>query len=265
MRRTQEDGVDKPRTALITGASAGIGKAFADALAAGGVNLVLVARRADRLQQAAQALREAHGIDVATISADLSDPTAPVRIHEETESRGLVIDYLINNAGVAGPDLLEPDNWQANAGFHQLMMIAPAHLCHLYVPAMRARRWGRIVNVASVAARIPRAGGCNYGPAKAFLVALSEELSLTLKAEGIKVCALCPGFTHTEFHNEGSAAELKANTPAFAWYEAETVVKEGLRALERGRSVYVSGRMYRWMDPFFQSVWTRRLFKIAAS
>ncbi|NIP16216.1 MAG: SDR family NAD(P)-dependent oxidoreductase [Pseudomonadales bacterium] len=256
--------MEKHRTALVTGASAGIGKAFADALAEDGVNLVLVARRADRLEQAASSLRAAHGIEVTTITADLSDPAAPVRIFEETQRQGLMVDYLINNAGVAGPDLLAPDTWQANAEFHQLMMIAPAHLCHLYVPAMRARRWGRIVNVASVAARIPRAGGCNYGPAKAYLVALSEELALTLKPEGIKVCALCPGFTHTEFHNEGPAAELKASTPSFVWYETETVVREGLRALERGRSVYVSGRLYRWIDPLFQSVWTRRLFKVPA-
>ncbi|MFV2090446.1 MAG: SDR family NAD(P)-dependent oxidoreductase [Pseudomonadales bacterium] len=253
------------RTALITGASAGLGKVFADQLAAAGTNLVLVARRLEKLESAATELRERHRVTVNCIQADLADPEAPQRIYDATRNLGLTIDYLINNAGSGGPDLLNTRDFSEQRAFLELMMISVAQMCHLFVPGMKERAWGRVVNVSSVSARIPRAGGCNYGPSKAYLVALSEELSLTLRSHGIKVCALCPGFTHTDFHNEGDLKAMKKSSASIIWYDAETVVREGLTALERGKSVYVSGRLYRWLDPLFQSVWTRGLFKISAA
>ncbi|MCZ6644042.1 MAG: SDR family NAD(P)-dependent oxidoreductase [Gammaproteobacteria bacterium] len=253
------------RTALVTGASAGLGKAFANELGSLGTNLVLVARRLEKLETVACELRERHSVLVSCIPADLADPEAPLRIFEATQNQGLIIDYLINNAGSGGPDLLNTRDWSELRAYLELMMISAAQMCHLFVPGMKDRGWGRVINVSSVSARIPRAGGCNYGPSKAYLVALSEELSLTLGKRGIKVCALCPGFTHTDFHDEGELKSMKENSPSILWYEAETVVREGLAALERGKSVYVSGRLYRWLDPFFQSVWTRRLFKISAA
>ena len=253
------------RTALITGASAGLGRAFANELGSSGTNLVLVARRLEKLETVARELRERHSVSVTCIPADLADPEAPLRIYEATLNQGLTIDYLINNAGSGGPDLLNNRDWSELRAYLELMMISVAQMCHLFVPGMKVRAWGRVINVSSVSARIPRAGGCNYGPSKAYLVALSEELSLTLGKHGIKVCALCPGFTHTDFHNEGELKSMKENSAAVLWYEAETVVREGLAALERGKSVYISGRLYRWLDPFFQSVWTRRMFKIGAA
>ena len=160
--------------------------------------------------------------------------------------------------------MLHDRDWADHDKFFQLMMLSAAQLCHLFIPAMRERGFGRVINIASVAGRIPRAGGCNYGPSKAYLIALSEDLSLTLHGTGVKVCALCPGYTHTDFHSTAGLQAMKDGMPEFVWYPAEVVVREGLKAVERGKPVYLSGRLYRLLDPFLQSVFTRRLFRIAA-
>jgi len=254
---------DSGKTALITGATAGLGKEFARQLAATNYNLVLVARTAADLESTAAELGREFRVEVTVIAADLSRQEAPVQIYAETSARGLDIDFLINNAGIAGPDLLLDRDWQEQEDFFRLMMLSIAQLCHLYIPAMCERGFGRVINVASVAGRIPRGGNCNYGPSKAWVIAMSEELALTVAADGVKVCALCPGFTHTEFHQRAGLMDMKNSMPKWLWYDAATVVREGLRALEKGRSVYSSGRLYRWLDPLFQSVFTRRLFKLA--
>ena len=249
------------RSALITGSSAGLGAEFARQLAAMDYDLVLVARREDRLRALAQQLQDRQGIECHIITADLSDPAAPQRLFDELQARGLQVDYLVNNAGIAGPDLLEDRDWDEHRDFYQLMMTSVAQLCHLLVPPMRERGFGRVINIASVAARLPRADGCNYSPSKAYVVALSEALAVALKGSGVNVCALCPGFTHTEFHETAGLADMKDALPGWLWYSAETVVADGIRAVEAGKPVCISGRLYRWLDPLFQSVWTRRLFR----
>lgn len=249
------------RTALITGASAGLGAEFARQLGAKGYNLILVARRLEKLEALANELQQSHGIACEAISCDLVDPAAPQALYDEIQVRGLQVDYLVNNAGIAGPNLLEERHWQAHSDFFQLMMISVAHLCHLFVPAMRQRGFGRVINVASVAGRIPRADGCNYGPSKAYLIALSEALAITLEDTGVHACALCPGFTHTDFHEAAGLQDMKSSMPKWLWYPASTVVAEGLKAVEKGKPICISGRIYRWLDPFVQSVFTRRLFR----
>ena len=251
-------------TALITGASAGLGAEFARQLAAKGLRLVLVARREDRLQAQAELLRAEFGVDCEWISADLSDSAAGALIEKTLLDRDISVDYLINNAGIAGPDLLQDRDWQAQREFYQLMMTSVAELCHRFIPAMVERGFGRVINIASVAGRIPRSGGCNYGPSKTYPVALSEELNLTLSAQGVNVCALCPGFTHTDFHETAGLGPMKAKMPKWLWYGANVVVSDGLKAVERGKSIAISGRLYRVIDPFLQSVWTRRFFRIKA-
>jgi short-subunit dehydrogenase len=250
--------------AVITGASAGLGAEFSKQLAAKGLNLVLIARRLEKLEQAAEELSSAYGIDVKVMAADLTQSDAPSSIHQFCESENITVSWLVNNAGVAGEDLITERDWNKHASFYQLMMTSVAHLCHLFAPAMIANKEGHILNVASVAGRIPRSGGCNYGPSKAYIVALSEDLALTLAPHGVKVSALCPGYTHTDFHETAGLSEMKAKMPKWLWYDASTVVSEGIRALESGKSVYVSGRLYRWIDPILQSVWTRRFFKVPA-
>jgi short-subunit dehydrogenase len=248
------------RTALITGASAGLGKEFARQLAAKGYNLVLVSRTQADLEATAAPLRQEFGLDVYTIPADLAEAATPRLLQQDLQEKGIQIDFLVNNAGIAGPDLLEDRDWALQAAFFQLMTLSIAELCHLFIPDMRERGFGRVINVASVAGRLPSSGACNYGPSKAWVIALSEELALTVAADGVNVCALCPGFTHTEFHQRAGLMEMKNSLPGWLWYSAETVVGEGLAAVERGKRVYVSGRLYRWLDPLFQSVFTRRFF-----
>ncbi len=249
------------RTALITGASAGLGVEFARQLAATGHDLLLVARRKEKLDAVAEDLARSHGIGVQTFGADLSDPAAPREIFEFTRSQDLAIDVLVNNAGSAGPNLLEEEDWAPQAAFLELMMISVPHMCHYFIPPMRERGFGRVLNVASFAARIPRAAGAHYGPAKAYLVALTEELALILAGTGVHASVLCPGFTHTDFHEVAGLAEMKSALPDFLWYDAETVVREGLAALEKDKPIMISGRIYRWLDPFAQSVFFRPLIK----
>ena len=250
--------------ALITGASAGLGAEFAGQLAAMGQNLILVARREDRLQALAAGLTEQHGVTCQIIVADLNDKDAGKQIADTCQSGGWTVNWLVNNAGVAGPDLLQDRDWAAQQTFFQLMMLSVADLCHRFIPGMVDRGYGRVINVASVAARVPRSGGCNYGPAKAYLVALSEELNLTVAAMGVHVSAICPGFTHTDFHETAGLMEMKNNMAKWLWYDADVVVRDAIRGVEATKPVVVSGRLYRWLDPIFQSVWTRRLLRIKA-
>lgn len=252
------------RTALITGASAGLGAEFARQLAARGDHLILVARRRERLEALAGELEQAHGITVHVLTADLADPASPQQLFDEVAQLGLQVDVLVNNAGAAGPDLLAERDWVAQAAFHQLMMGSVAHLCHLFLPPMQERGYGRVVNVASMAGRLTRKAGGNYGPTKAYVIALSEELALMVREDGVNVSALCPGFTHTEFHAEGGAAQMKRKLPAWIWYDADVVVREGLQAVEAGRSLQISGRLYRIADQLVRTPLLRPFLALAA-
>src|SRR5215468_3963777 len=250
--------------ALVTGASAGLGVEFARQLASRGLDLLLVARREERLKTLAAELAAAHGVHVDVFAADLAERGAPARIEGFVADRGIRIDWLVNNAGIAGPDLLEERDWDEQARFFELMMISVAQMCHRFIPGMRERAFGRVINVSSFAGRLARPAGANYGPAKAYLVALSEELALELRGTDVRICALCPGFTHTEFHEAAGLMEMKRGLPGFLWYDAETVVREGIAAVERGAPIWISGRLYRWLDPLAQSVWLRPLLKALA-
>ncbi|MFU8815875.1 MAG: SDR family NAD(P)-dependent oxidoreductase [Pseudomonadales bacterium] len=249
------------RTALITGASAGLGVEFARQLAARGFDLVLVARRQSKLDEVADAIRQQHDVAVTVLQADLADPDAPQALQRALTERQIHVDYLVNNAGAAGPDLLDERDWEAQRRYQELMINSVAHMCHLFVPAMRERGWGRVINVSSMSGRLARAGDINYGPAKAYVIALSEALSVTLRKTGVHVCALCPGFTHTDFHEVAGMLDMKRQTPKFLWYDADVVVREGIKAVERGTPIRASGRLYRWLDPLFQARLTRRLFR----
>ncbi len=231
--------------ALVTGASAGIGAEFARQLAARDCDLVLTARREDRMQALASELRTTRGIDVQVIPDDLADPAAPARIAAAAASRGPV-DILINNAGYGVPGRYDRVDWGTHARFMQVLVTAPLELCHRLLPAMRERGFGRIVNVASLAGLVPATpGNTLYGPAKAFLMRVSQALALENRAHGVHVCALCPGFTHSEFHDISQARALVSGLPRWMWMDAPEVVRAGLDAVERGRVVCVPGRVNR--------------------
>ena len=232
--------------ALITGASAGIGAAFARELAARGVNLVLTARRADRLENLAGELRTVHGVEVEVIPCDLADRDAPRFLVEQLAQRGIAVDLLVNNAGygVTGYFLSQP--WRVQADFIQVLMTAPTELCHRLLPGMRERRHGRIINVASLAGHIPgSAGQTLYAGAKSYLIKLSQALHLEYGHEGVHTCALCPGFTWSEFHDVTGSRALMSKLPRWLWMDAETVVRQGLDAVERGEAVYINGHINR--------------------
>lgn len=231
---------------LVTGASAGIGAAFARELAARGHDLVLVARRAERLHALARELRERHGARAHVIPADLADPSAPRRLTDELQTKGLAVDWLVNNAGYGVPGTFEASAWQVHADSLQVLLTAPTELAWRLLPGMRARGHGRIVNVASLAGHVPgSAGHTLYAASKAFLIKFSQSLALENRHLGVHVCALCPGFTWSEFHDVTGTRALVGKLPRFMWQDAETVVREGIEAVERGEAVHVTGRVNR--------------------
>jgi short-subunit dehydrogenase len=234
------------RWALVTGASAGIGAAIARELAARGHDLVLTARREDRLTALAEELRGRYGRRVETIRADLAEPDASAALCAEIERRGIAIDVLINNAGygVAGHYLAQP--WKVHADFLQVLVTAPCELAYLLLPGMQQRGYGRIGNIASLAGHVPgSAGHTMYAASKAFLIKFSQSLGLENRERGVKVCAICPGFTWSEFHDVVGSREQVSRMPKWLWMTAEDVAREGLDAMERGEIVYVTGRVNR--------------------
>lgn len=231
------------KLALVTGASAGIGAAFARLLAAQGYDLALTARRADRLEALAADLRAAHGGAVLVLAADLADSAAPRRLTDAIAAEGRAVDVLVNNAGYGLPGTYAETRWSDQAAFVQVMATAPCELAHGVLGGMRERGFGRIVNVASLAGLIPAAAGHTlYAATKAFLIKFSQSLHLEMSGQGVHVSALCPGFTYSEFHDVNGTRELVTSaTPRFLWMGAEDVVAAGWRAVEANRPVCVPG------------------------
>ncbi|MBP1473162.1 SDR family oxidoreductase [Frateuria sp. MAH-13] len=231
---------------LITGASAGIGAAFARELAARGHDLVLVARRTDRLQALAEDLHQRHGAQAHVLPADLADPTAPRQLVDALQKQGLTVDWLVNNAGYGVPGTFDASDWPVHADFLQVLLNAPTELAWRLLPGMRERGYGRIVNVASLAGHVPgSAGHTLYAASKAYLIKFSQSLALENRHHGVHVCALCPGFTWSEFHDVTGTRALVGKLPRFMWQDADTVVREGIEAVERGEPVHVTGRVNR--------------------
>ncbi len=228
--------------ALVTGASAGIGAEFARQLAAKGANLILVARRGERLEQLARELEGEYGTTSLVRVADLSVRDAPAGVVDSLAAEGAAPDILVNNAGFGLPGHFNDVSWVEQRDFIELMMTSYAHFCHLALPHMQKKGWGRIVNIASLAGLIPgSAGHTLYGPSKTFLVSMSQALAAENHGTGVKVSALCPGFTYSEFHDVNGTRGLVSQMPKSMFQEACEVVAEGLDGLERGRIVVVPG------------------------
>ncbi len=234
------------QTALITGASSGIGKCFAQFYATKGYDLILTARRADRLESLAAELSSVHGIKCIVIAADLADPAAPNMIWNRITTSGLRVDVLINNAGYGMNDHFVDYDWPAHRDFIQIMVTAYAHLCRLVLPDMLARKHGRIINVASVAGLAPGTlGHTLYGASKAFLIKMSESLSLETAGTGVHVTALNPGFTRSEFHTTAGVQTTVDKMPKWMWMTAPDVVAQAHAASEKGLAQIVPGRVNR--------------------
>ncbi len=231
----------KDKRALVTGASAGIGEAFANALAEKGAHVIMTARRGERLNRLAAKLQEKYKIETLCIEADLANADAPEKIAAAIGERG--VDILVNNAGYGLPGHFEQAPWRAHRDFLALMITSYAHLVRLLLPGMQARGYGRIVNVASLAGLVPgSAGHTMYGASKAFLVSFSQSLAAENADTGVHVSALCPGFTYSEFHDVNKTRGLVKALPKYMFMEAMPVAEGALRAVEARHVVYVPGR-----------------------
>ncbi len=225
------------RRALITGASAGIGAEFARQLAAMSTDLILVARRKERLEALAGELQKDHSISVEVQAADLSKPNDLERI-EFTIAAAPDLDLLVNNAGFGGLGTFVKGDVESHLTMIQVQVVAPVRLARAALDGMTARNRGGVINVASTAAFSPLSG-VTYAATKGYLVRFSQGLKLELAGTGVGIQALCPGFTHTEFHVK--MAEFKASIPKFMWMPAERVVRTSLKALGRKKVICVPG------------------------
>ena len=234
------------RTALITGASAGIGMALARTFAANGFDLVLTARRAERLIAFAKELRETYGVDARPMPADLARPETPANLIGELERVGVTIDALVNNAGYGVAGLYRETPWEVQRDFLQVLVTAPCELTHRLLPGMTERSYGRILNVASVAGLMPgSASHTLYGGAKAMLIKFSQSLHSEQLGTGVFVSALCPGFTLSEFHDVNGTRAGMNRLPKFMWLSAERVAEDGYRAVMKNQPICIPGAQYK--------------------
>lgn len=235
---------DRRPSALITGASSGIGAAFARHLAADGYDLVLVARDSARLEQLAREVGERHHVSVEVLAADLTDDAGCAEVEHRLQRSERPTDLLINNAGLAAAPRFDDGPVEAEEHMLRLNVRAVMRLTHAFVPVALERGSGEILNVSSVASFAPVSPGSTYSSTKAWVRDFSESLHLLLADRGVQVMALCPGFVRTEFHQR---AGLPTNTGGrFWWLTPEKVVAIALKKLRRGNAVCIPTTRY-WL------------------
>ena len=228
--------------ALITGASAGIGAAFARAYAASGYDLALSARRADRLEALGAELSAAHGIEAFAVPADLAEYEAHLGVLAQVAARGRVVDALVNNAGFSIAQSFLGVPWARQREFLMTLVVNACGLAYGVAPGMVERGRGAIINVGSLAAFAPGVAGHSLYPgAKSLMVSWSQALAAELKGSGVKVTVTCPGFTLTEFAEANGTKGIMDEAPRRLFQTAEQVVAETLAANDRGRVVVVPG------------------------
>ena len=227
-------------TALVTGATAGIGESFTRLLASKGYDLVLVARDKKRLQERATSLSKKYKINVEVLQADLSVPTQLARVEKRLSNSKKPIEVLVNNAGFGIKDSFLVSSIEDELLLIDVLARAPMQLMHAVLPQMISRDSGTIINNSSVASFI--AGG-TYSAAKSYLTVHTESLHTELSKTNIKISALCPGFTHTEFHQRGKMK--MSGLPNFMWLEADRVVAESWQAAQAGKAICIPGWQYK--------------------
>jgi len=228
-------------TALITGASAGLGAEFARQLARRRADLILVARTADALEELASDLRGEYGVAVEVLPADLAIEADVERVADRLRDASDPVHLLVNNAGFGLPLHFADNDVDAEVRHLRVHVEAPMRLMHAALQAMRGRG-GRIVNVASVAGFISRS---TYSACKGWLIGFSRWANAEYARDGVTVTAVCPGFVHTTFHERMGLARGKEGVPSILWLDAPAVVRESLRDAARGRAVSIPSRRYR--------------------
>ncbi|MCY0935429.1 SDR family NAD(P)-dependent oxidoreductase [Streptomyces sp. H34-S4] len=226
-------------TVLITGASAGLGAAFARGFAAKGCDLVLVARDKDRLEAVAADLGREYGAVCEVLPADLLDTGGLGSVAERLADRGRPVDILVNNAGFGLPAPFPYSPVEDEERMLDLLVKVPLRLTHALLPGLRERRRGAVLNISSVAGLLPTG---TYGAAKAWITAFSESLRVDMEPYGVRVLAVVPGFTRTEFQ-ERAGMDVSALSDA-VWLEPRDVVAQALKDLARRRPVSIAGRRY---------------------
>ena len=224
--------------ALVTGATAGIGESFSRLLAANNYNIVLVARDLPRLQERATALEAKFGISTHVIQADLATDDGCLKVEKYIAENQ--IDVLINNAGFGTNKAFTMSALEVEQQLLDVLVRTPMRLMHVALPLMKARDNGIIINVSSVAGYI--AGG-TYSASKSYLTVLTESLHTELAATNVKVSALCPGFTRTEFHQRGKMS--MTGLPNFLWLNSDRLVEQSWRDALKGKAVSIPGWQYK--------------------
>lgn len=227
-------------TALITGATAGIGAAFARRLASDGHNLVLVARGGDRLQKQATELHDKHGVEAEVLTADLSTDDGIAAVEKRLADRTHPVDLLVNNAGFGNKGEFLEVPMADELTMLKVHCEAVLRLTSAAVTGMKERRRGGVVNVASVAAFVPRG---TYGASKAWVVQFTQGAAKDLGGSGVRLMALCPGFVRTEFHERAGMGT--DNIPSWMWLDADKLVAEALKDLARGKSLSIPDPRYK--------------------
>ena len=248
------------KTVLITGASSGLGKDFAILFAEKGYDLVLTARRKKNLEEIRNNLINQFGIKAYIISRDLSDLKSTEEIYNFCEENKIQINVLVNNAGYGLKDSFEKISLSDHIDFINVLSTSAIALTRLFLPGMIKRKFGRIINISSVAAFAPftNSGGM-YIATKLMLLKFSEMIHNDYKNKNIFSCSVCPGFTHTEFHNE--MKEFKSSIPSFMWMDSRTVVEQAYEASMSGKEIIINGWRYKILV-FFMKITPKWLVKL---
>jgi short-subunit dehydrogenase len=227
-------------TALITGASSGIGRELARIHAARGRDVVLVARREDRVQALADELSRDHGVEAVALPCDLSDPAARQNLTDTIHDRGIALEYLFNNAGFGGHGRFAERPWETDLAMIQLNVIAVAELTRTFLPPMLERGTGRILHVASTAGFLPGPLQATYYASKAYVVSFGQAVAEEIRGSGVTITTLCPGFTETEFVERADLADLRM-LEGRSGPGPRPVAEHGYKAMERGETLTIHG------------------------
>lgn len=227
------------KTALVTGASSGLGVDFARELAQMGANLILVARREERLKAVQAEIQAAHGVQVEVISMDLAQAGAPQVLYDQLKAAGKPVDVLVNNAGYGLFGMFTELPWEKQKSMLDLDIVALTHMTHLFLPDMVTRKFGAILQVASIGAYQPSPTYASYAAAKSYVLLFSEAVNYELRGTGVNVTTISPGVTATEFFKV--AGQELTLYQRMVMMESREVARQGIRAMQRQRSSLVPG------------------------